>query len=543
MTGRGKTRDYQARLALARPVAFWVGLGGCVVGVCLHLPMYVMARDHGYRLAGMAPDPAMIAGMASIVVGLMLSLWGLVPRSFAAPRSVSPAVVHALDDAPLNGRHIALILAMSTAVTIDFMKTTTLSFIAPGVAAEYGLRSAANPHASVPVSLLPLCGIVGTVIGSLVWGWLGDRIGRRASILYAGILFIATSVCGTMPNFEWNLAMCLLMGVGAGGMLPIAFALISEAIPPRHRSWLLVLIGGDVAGAYLVTSWLSGLITPGYGWRAMWLVGLPTGIVLIALTRWIPESPRFLIATGRLREAGVALGQLGARAHRTSEGAPDEATDRRFAGPTMSRQPLRKATIGVTSLAFSVGVLTYGFQFWIPTNLQHMGLSAVTADFALRDAALLGLPLTVLIAALYSRVSSRGTIVGLSLVTGISACVFAASSSLIANRPALLSLFLTIPLAGISSVVGVVIAYASELYPTAVRSRGTGLVAGMSKVGGVAVLGYAVAGAASPDMVTTAILGGVPLIASAALFARVAPETGRRRLEEIHDVGHPVEIA
>ena len=58
---------------------------------------------------------------------------------------------------------------------------------------------------------------------------------------------------------------------------------------------LMVLIGADIAGAYLLTSWLSAALVPIYSWRILWLVGLPTGVLLILLNRWIPESPRFRI--------------------------------------------------------------------------------------------------------------------------------------------------------------------------------------------------------------------------------------------------------
>jgi MFS family permease len=50
----------------------------------------------------------------------------------------------------------------------------------------------------------------GTVVGSLTWCWLGDRIGRRASILLAAVHFTTTAICGTMPGFSWNLLMCFL---------------------------------------------------------------------------------------------------------------------------------------------------------------------------------------------------------------------------------------------------------------------------------------------------------------------------------------------
>jgi putative MFS transporter len=72
---------------------------------------------------------------------------------------------------------------VAAAVTIDLMKPTTLAFVVPGMAEEYGLRSALHPDGDVPVAIFPLCALVGMVVGSFAWGRLGDRIGRRASIL------------------------------------------------------------------------------------------------------------------------------------------------------------------------------------------------------------------------------------------------------------------------------------------------------------------------------------------------------------------------
>ena len=151
---------------------------------------------------------------------------------------------------------------MAIAVTIDVMKPTALAFVVPGMALEYGMKSPLNAAGIVPVVYLPLSGITGTVVGSFLWGWMGDRIGRRASILFAGITFIGTSICGCMPDYRWNFVMCFIMGLAAGGMLPIAYALMAEAIPARHRGWLMVVIGGDIAGAYIITSWLASELVP-----------------------------------------------------------------------------------------------------------------------------------------------------------------------------------------------------------------------------------------------------------------------------------------
>ena len=519
-------------ISFRHPAAFWAGVAACALGVGLHLPMYIESRDMGYKMVGMTPNASMVIGMIAIVAGCLLALYGLIPAKAAAVARKSARIrIDVLDDARLSWKHVSLLLAMSVAVTIDVMKPTALTFVSPGVAAEYGLKSVANPHAAVPVAWLPLVGITGTVIGSFLWGALGDRIGRRASILFAGILFVSTSICGAMPGFQWNMLMCLMMGIGAGGMLPIAFALIAETIPARHRGWLIVLIGGNAAAAYALTSWLAGALTPEFSWRILWLIGLPTGLLLLAMNHWIPESPRFLLATGRRAAAEAVMRRFGARI------VTDDRSQVIPVAPTgfrnLFQRPFTGISIGITGLAIAVGLLTYGFQFWVPTNLQHLGLTVVTSDYVLRDSALLGLPLTALTALAYGFWNSRRTVVILALLTAVAVSVFAVFGDSLVHNRVLLSVLLIVPLSGIGTLVAVVTAYGSEIYPTRVRSRGTGWVAGMTKAGGVLILALVVGAVATPSLAETALLGAIPLLLATVLFGRTAPDTRQRGLEDI----------
>src|SRR5688572_32737559 len=89
--------------------AFWVGVALVTGGVIAHLPMYLMGKDMGYRLAGMPMETSMKVGMAAILVGLVVSLYGLLPRT--APTNaalVSRLPVSAVDDAPLPPAHWGL---------------------------------------------------------------------------------------------------------------------------------------------------------------------------------------------------------------------------------------------------------------------------------------------------------------------------------------------------------------------------------------------------------------------------------------------------
>jgi putative MFS transporter len=511
--------------------AFWAGVGLTTVGVVLHLPMYLGAREMHYQLAGMKMDTGMAAGMVAIVAGLVLTGYGLLPRRVDYALA-SRLKVRAIDDAPISRLHIQLLLVLAVAVTIDVMKPTALAFVTPGMAREYGLKSALNPAGHPAAALLPLFGITGTVLGSLLWGWLGDRIGRRAAMLFAGVIFVGTSICGAMPSFSLNLVMCFIMGLGAGGMLPVAFTLLSETVPARHRGWLMVLIGGDIAGAYVITSWLSESLTPTYSWRILWLIGLPTGLLFILLTRWVPESPRFLLAVGREAEARTVL-----RAYH-AEVVPIAHSELEVESGVSSqyRQLLRRPFVGLTAVvvlaAVGIGLVVYGFQLWLPTNLRHLGYSGVTADRLLRDAALIGFPLNFLVALAYHR-STRWTLIGLNAIVAVALVAFVAGGDSLVHHRTLLNAFLVIPVWGSSSVVAVLSAYSAEIYPTRIRSRGAGLAAAMTKAGGVLIIGLVVAAVATPSLRVTAAIGAVPMAVAAVLALILVIETRRRRLEDI----------
>lgn len=514
--------------------AFWAGFLAVSLGVALQLPMYLNAHDMGFRLAGMGMDTAMNVGMIIVVLGLITTLYSLIPPRIGKGNEVYEHLkIRALDDAPINFTHIGLLFVMALAITLDVMKPTILSFVVPGMAREYGLKSPVNPGGTIPVALLPLSGIAGTVIGSFLWGWLGDKIGRRSSILMAGIVFIATSACGCMPAFWMNCIMCQIMGWGVGGMLPILFTLIAECIPAKHRGWLMVLIGGDIAGAYIISSALASWLVPQYTWRILWLIGLPSGFLLILLNRWIPESPRYLLIHGRIKEAQNIMKRFGAAV--IKEIAPQNTEEMNI--KDQFRQLFRSPFVGITTtvalLALGGGFVEFGFQLWIPSNLQKLGFSQAGSFTILRNAALIGFPLNFLVAWMYGFWSSKKTIILLTLLTAVSMIGFLFAGDSIVHHRLLLYILLIIPIWGISSVISVLSAYAAEIYPTTVRSRGGGLVAGFSKFGGVLIIALVVIAIAPPSITATAIIGAIPLILATLAMFFFGVETRKRRLEDI----------
>jgi MFS transporter, putative metabolite:H+ symporter len=549
MATTAMTRDRHGRVASIQyqhPAAFWIGVASVTIGVLMHMPFYFSARHDHYLLVGKRPDAAMWFGMGLILIGLASTAYGLFPRLSEVSRGyVSKIKVRAMDEAKIRPAHIGLLLVMAAAITIDVMKPTTLAFMAPGAAKEYGLRGPLNPTANaLPIALYPLSGISGTVLGSFIWGWLGDKIGRRASILLAAIIFVAVAVCAAMPAYWANLVVCFIMGLGVGGMLPIAFALMSETIPSRHRGWLMVLIGGDVAGAYILTSWVASTIAAPdrFGWRMLWWISLPTGLVLMLLNHWIPESPRFLLQHGREEEATAIMQRYGAVVVEGEDSLlrVEAGVKSRFA------QLFSKEFVGLSvillMLGLGIGIVQYGFQQWIPSNLAKLGFKDVTAAKILRDSALIGFPLNFPIAWLYGFWSAKKTILLMCFTTlaALMGFVAASNSSLVhvdasgvAHQTTLLYILLIVPIWGISSLTAVVIAYASEVFPTKVRARGSGLAAGATKFGGVMILAIVAAAVAAPSIRATAIYGAIPLVLAILCMVLFGIETKKKQLERI----------
>jgi len=343
--------------------AVWAFVLGCVAvtaGVLSHLPMFVMARSMGYRLAGMPMGADMTFGMALIVLGVLVAAWGLLPRNLAAQRAAAKSIsVSAPEDAPIGPAHWMLMVVLVIALTIDVMKPASLGFTVPGMVAEYGVPKAT-------VSLVPFFALMGTVVGSMLWGVIADIYGRKASILLSAVMFVGTSICGAMPSLAWNVGMCFMMGAAAGGMLPVTYALLAEMMPSRHRGWSLVLVGGlGAAGGYLAASGLSALLQPIFGWRILWLANLPTGLALVALGAFIPESARFLIARDRVAEAERVMRRFGSTARAVSATvAPDLPTEGRG-----DRGGFAIGLAGLSITALTWGMVNFGLLLWLPGDL------------------------------------------------------------------------------------------------------------------------------------------------------------------------------
>lgn len=147
--------------------------------------------------------------------------------------------------------------------------------------------------------------------GALLFGPLGDRIGRKSCIAICFILFsVATFLSGfaTSPLIFGILRFAA--GVGCGGLMPNAVALTNEFAPKRVRSTLLASMVSGYAVGGMVVAGLGIWMLPAFGWQSLFFAaGLPL-LALPFILRSLPESIGFLIRKGRQEEARATLAQL-----------------------------------------------------------------------------------------------------------------------------------------------------------------------------------------------------------------------------------------
>ena len=516
-------------------LAFWLGSAFVTVGVVLHLPMFWMARHVGYVMAGMTMDQGMYWGMALIVFGIACASYGLLPKAHPERAGAHPAwaPMAPADDAPLVGAHWGMAALLALALVIDIMKPATLGFVTPGMRIEYGVDRQT-------VAWLPFAALTGTAVGSFVWGALADVYGRRASILLSAVMFIGTSICGAMPSFWWNVGMCFLMGAAAGGMLPVAYALLAEIMPARHRGWSLVLVGGiGAVGGYFAASELSALLQPTFGWRIMWFLNLPTGLVLVLLSPLLPESARFLRQLGREEEARAMFARFGIAMK------PDPTTADSSAAATVTPShrsplpPINRQFIGVTTAltlaALAWGLVNFGLLLWLPAALVAEGRSVAASSALIAKSTMIAAPTILISTWLYSAWSTKWSLMTMIAVTATGLLGLALRDSGVAALANPL-ISLTCVVLGSSGVISILLPYTAENYPVRVRGRATGWVAGCSKLGGLLAQGLSVAGAV-PAFGKAVLFISVPAAISLLLLAVFGHETRGVDLRELDATG------
>ena len=366
-------------------------------------------------------------------------------------------------------------------------------------------------------------GLVGMMIGALTIGTLTDVVGRRKALIGAVSAFsLLTLACAFAPNEIVFGVLRFLAGVGLGGCLPTAIAMVNEFTRSGRsgRATTTIMTGYHVGA--VTTAALAIVVIPNLGWRWMFVLGALPALVLVPLmVRQLPESASWLVAHGRRAEAEAVARRHGLELESPAASVAPHAGE--AAGATIrtlftSAYVRNTVVIGVTS--FMGLLLVYGLNNWLPTIMRE-------AEYELGDALAFLLVLNV------------GAIAGLLVAGRVADRIGARSAGIawFAGAAVLLALLsIRLPIAGIYLMVFLtgcfvfsaqvlVYAFVSANHPPQVRATALGWSAGAGRVG--AIVGPVITGVLFAA--GNAFPGGFYVFAVVGALGALALSLARRR--------------
>jgi MFS transporter, AAHS family, 4-hydroxybenzoate transporter len=400
-----------------------------------------------------------------------------------SPDSGNPAVMDIaglINQHPLSSFQKGIMVLIGGVVVMDGFDVQAIGFVAPVLTQDWHIDAKA-------LGPIFAAGLVGMLVGSMLLSILADRIGRRpvlvGSTAFFSLCMLGTAAAASVPQLVF---LRFLTGLGIGGVLGNAVALVSEYSPQRQRASLLMWISCGFTGGAIAGGLISATLIPWAGWRSVFLVGgvLPLGIAAVMYWR-LPESLLFLSLQPGTHDR---LRQLLRRI------APDLDPDRdlylgtpeQVKGRGSLTKLFRDGRALMTLLLWLVNFANLLNLFflanWLPLLSTRMGFSSSIAVLMGTTLQLGGLIGAVFMGPLIDRLGYYRVLVPAFLIAGIAVAAI--------GEPGLsLSLlYLVIFTAGIC-IVGAqpaLNALASTLYPTEIRATGVGSSLGVGRLGAIA---------------------------------------------------------
>ncbi|WP_207486019.1 MFS transporter [Arenibaculum pallidiluteum] len=386
----------------------------------------------------------------------------------------------AVREGDMTGFQVVVVTLCILICALDGFDVLVIAFTAATIAHDFGL----NP---TDLGILFSAGLAGMGLGALFIGPLGDKLGRRATVLIClAILCVGMLASAAARNLVELALLRLFTGLGIGGVLANINIVVAEYASNRRRNLAISLmslgypIGATLGGAFSV------YLIAAFGWRSVFVFGGLVALVLVpAVIRFMPESLDYLIArrpAGALEKVNAVLARMG-RAPIAALPVPSRAEDAPDAGLlSVFRAPHAARTLAVCVAYFCVMMTCYFFLSWTPKVLTEQGLSVsggISGSMVMNIGGVVG----CLIFGFYAR--GLGTrrlaaafMVGLFVAAAAFGMVPATTAALLAGTLAIgFCLY-----ASINAMYAVV----PQVFPATVRTTATGLAMSVGRLGAVA---------------------------------------------------------
>jgi len=421
-----------------------------------------------------------------------------------------------IEEQKLSGFLIGLI-AMSWVITFfDGLDSNLISFAAPYFSKSY--------HISTK-QLGSIFSIhqIGTLTGGFILGYIGDKIGRRPTVILAtagfGILTLGFTLADTYASL---FSLRLINGIPLGGMLPLAWALNIEYVPKRYRSTIVTVIMMGYSLGTALGGPIANRLIPAFGWQSVFLFGgiasLLSAVVLLAA---LPESIRFLASKGRRLDRIAAILKRVAPGRSIPAGATfavaDEDTKSKDFKPSLLFKGELKLITPLVWLAYIASSFAVFFIVnWTPLVFEALKFTRSEAANAASMNSLMGALGGLL---LMRFTDNRGAIAITAMPVITTALLLIAGLGAIAHTPflvisALIGGFLIGGHFGLHSICGI-------FYPSVYRGNGAGWATSVAKIGSITgpYVGGIVLSTSLPVKHIYAVLAVCPAIFAICIYA------------------------
>lgn len=416
----------------------------------------------------------------------------MIPAGQTAIRGEAALISARLDRLPTTRYIWKLVLLLSLGGCFEFYDLFLMTYIGPGLVGG-GLFSAAS------ASFFGLTGLAsfvaatfaGLFIGTLAFGFAADNLGRRTIFTYSLLWYtIGSMVMACQTTTLGILAWRVITGIGIGVELVTIDTYIAELVPKNVRGRAFAVNQVVQFTAIPFVAFISWLLVPRSpfgvdGWRWVVLLGSVGAIFVWFIRRAIPESPRWLIARGRISEAERTVANMEERvAAELSAALPPAAPETSAKTPQSARvkfvqifrPPYLRRTLMLMVFHFAQTVGYYGFASWVPTLLIAAGIRTTASlqySFVIAISAPLG---PLLVRGIADKFERKWQIVWSAVCIGGFGLLFASQKE--PGWLILLGVLLTCSNNWMSVAFH---AYQAELFPTPVRAQAVGFVYSWSR--------------------------------------------------------------